>query len=34
VMRDTASSAGDPAALGKQLGERMLAAGARDILGS
>jgi len=34
VMRDTASGTGDPAALGKQLGERMLAAGARDILGS
>ena len=34
VMRDTASSAGDPAKLGKELGERMLAAGARDILGS
>jgi hydroxymethylbilane synthase len=34
VMRDTASGIGDPAALGRQLGERMLAAGARDILGS
>ena len=34
VMRDTASGTGDPAALGRQLGERMLAAGARDILGS
>jgi hydroxymethylbilane synthase len=34
VMRDTASGTGDPAALGRQLGERMLAAGARDILRS
>ncbi len=34
VMRDAASGAGDPAALGRILGERMLAAGARDILGS
>jgi hydroxymethylbilane synthase len=34
VMRETASSAGDPAALGRELGERMLAAGARGILGS
>jgi hydroxymethylbilane synthase len=34
VMRDTALGTGDPAALGKELGERMLAAGARDILGS
>ena len=33
VMRDTASGSGDPAALGRELGERMLAAGARDILG-
>ncbi len=34
VMRDDVSGTGDPAALGKELGERMLAAGARDILGS
>ncbi len=34
VMRDSASGTGDPAALGRELGERMLAAGARDILGS
>jgi len=39
VIRDTlvwnsASGTGDPAALGRELGERMLAAGARDILGS
>jgi hydroxymethylbilane synthase len=34
MMRDSASGAGDPAALGRELGERMLAAGARVILGS
>jgi hydroxymethylbilane synthase len=34
VMRDDLSGTGDPAALGRALGERMLAAGARDILGS
>ena len=34
VMRDTASGSGDPAALGRELGERLLVAGARDILGS
>ena len=34
VMRDSASGTGDPTALGRELGERMLAAGARDILGS
>jgi len=34
VMRDAATGTGDPAALGRKLGERMLAAGARDILGS
>jgi hydroxymethylbilane synthase len=33
MMRDSASGAGDPAALGRELGERMLAAGARVILG-
>jgi len=33
VMRDRASGR-DPLALGRELGERMLAAGARDILGS
>jgi len=34
VMRDDASSFGDPAALGRELGERMLVSGAREILGS
>jgi hydroxymethylbilane synthase len=34
VMRDDLSGASDPAALGRELGDRMLAAGARDILGS
>jgi hydroxymethylbilane synthase len=34
LMRDDLSGTGDPAALGRALGERMLAAGARDILGS
>ena len=34
LMRDDLSGTGDPAALGRELGERMLAAGARDILGS
>src|SRR4029079_18723154 len=33
VMRDRASGR-DPLALGRELGERMLAAGARDLLGS
>ncbi len=33
VMRDRASGR-DPLALGRELGERMLAAGARDVLGS
>jgi hydroxymethylbilane synthase len=34
VMRDEVSGTGDPAALGRELGKRMLAAGARHILGS
>jgi hydroxymethylbilane synthase len=34
VMRDDLSGTCDPAALGRELGERMLAAGARDILAS
>ena len=34
MMRDSASGTGDATALGKELGMRMLAAGARDILGS
>jgi hydroxymethylbilane synthase len=34
MMRDSTSGTGDPTALGRELGERMLAAGARDILGS
>jgi porphobilinogen deaminase len=34
LMRDSAAGTGDPAALGRELGERMLGAGARDILGS
>jgi hydroxymethylbilane synthase len=33
MMRDGASGTDDPAALGRELGERMLVAGARDILG-
>ena len=33
IMRDSASGS-DPVALGRELGERMLASGARDILGS
>ena len=33
VMRDQATGS-DPLALGRELGERMLAAGARKILGS
>jgi len=34
VMRDSATGSGNPAALGRELGERMLTAGAREILGS
>lgn len=34
VMRDSATGSGDPATLGRELGERMLASGARGILGS
>ena len=34
MMRDSAAGSGDPRALGRELGERMLAAGARDILAS
>jgi len=32
ILRDSASGTGDPAALGRELGERLLASGARDIL--
>jgi hydroxymethylbilane synthase len=34
IMRDSASGTGDPVALGRELGELMLTAGAREILGS
>ena len=34
AMRDSATGSGNPAALGRELGERMLASGAREILGS
>lgn len=34
VMRDSATGSADPAALGRELGERMLGSGAREILGS
>ena len=34
MMRDSVTGSGDPAALGRELGERMLASGAREILGS